>query len=107
VNPSSETSAVAARDAYLDRPKSDIDAETKKVSLDGHPYQVFAYTADAKTGFHATSYQNTDAPYNIIIACRGTDSDVLHHPRTVAQNVAVDLAMVKERINKEARHGHA
>ena len=101
MNPSPETSAVAARDAYLDRPKSDIDAETKKVSLDAHPYQVFAYTADAKTGFHATAYQNTDAPYNIIITCRGTDSDVLHHPRTTAQDVVVDLEMVKDQTNRQ------
>jgi len=99
MNLSPQTSADAASDAYKDRPQSDID-NNKSIHFDGQSYTVFGYTADPATGFHATAYRNNETN-EIIIAYRGTDSDIRHHTRTTAQDAIVDFTMVKDRINPQ------
>ncbi|MET3651876.1 peptidoglycan-binding domain-containing protein [Dyella japonica] len=101
MKPSAISSAVAASDAYKDRPLSDVDNKSVNVDLGGHPYTIYATSADARTGFHATAYQNTEPPYNVIIAYRGTDTDFVHHARTGAQDIGVDVEMVKDQTNRQ------
>ncbi|MEO8778168.1 MAG: Mbeg1-like protein [Rhodanobacter sp.] len=96
---SPELSAAAASDAYIDRSQSDVE-KLKPVFLNGQNYQVFGYKDDARTGFHATAYQDV-ATGEIIIAYRGTDLDIKHHARTALQDLAVDATMVKARINPQ------
>ncbi|MET3651877.1 hypothetical protein [Dyella japonica] len=105
MNPPPEISAAAASDAYLDQQRRNRD-KPKDVNLAGHPYKVYAYTADAATGFHATAYQNTRAPHGIIIAYRGTDTDFVHHARTGAQDIGVDVEMVKDQTNRQKHAAH-
>jgi hypothetical protein len=78
--------------------------------LDGQKYQVFGYANDPITGFHATAYQSVDKPHNIIIAYRGTDTDLFSgktpaerrdHALTTVQDVAVDMTMVRDTVNPQ------
>jgi putative lipase involved disintegration of autophagic bodies len=104
MSPSSQVSAAAASDAYIDRDPTQIDKWP--VKLDGQKYQVFGYRDDPATGFHATVYQNIKTN-EIIIAYRGTDPDIKHHTRTTVQDALVDATMVKDKINPQEAAAHA
>lgn len=107
MNPSAEVSALAADDAYKNRPQSDVDNKAKSAYFDGQKYSIFGYKNDPSTGFHATAYREVAPPHNVIIAYRGTDPDIKHHIRTTAQDAAVDAIMVKAQINPQERAAHA
>jgi hypothetical protein len=92
-----EEYACAAKDAYHDRSKADID---KVVILHGHKYRVFASESYA-TGFHGTAYRQVESPYAVVIAYRGTDSDFQNHALTGIQDLAVDAVMVADRFNPQ------
>lgn len=96
-----EVLACAAGDSYKNHTASDIGSDRKIVNLNGQNYRIFGYTSDPFTGFHATAYQNTSPPYNIIIAYRGTDPDLLHHTHTTGQDAVVDFQMVRDRVNPQ------
>ncbi len=98
MSPSSQVSAAAASDAYIDRDPTQIDKWP--IKLDGQKYQVLGYRDDPATGFHATAYQNIKTN-EIIIAYRGTDPDFKHHNRTTFQDALVDATMVKDKINPQ------
>ncbi|MCC8446816.1 hypothetical protein NYQ43_19290, partial [Xanthomonas translucens pv. translucens] len=100
--------ADAANDAYRNRSQRDIKIQTK-VSFDGEKYQVFGYTGDLATGFHATAYQNI-ATGDVIIAYRGTDpglfsgatkAEKADHALTTLQDIAVDAKMVRDTVNTQ------
>jgi hypothetical protein len=92
--------ADAARDAYSDRPLSDIDNQRKPVYLNGDKYFVLGYKVNPNTGFHSTAYWNPDTG-NVIIAYRGTDTDFKRHLPTTLKDVAVDYTMVRDRLNPQ------
>jgi hypothetical protein len=103
---SPETSAAAAKDAYVDRPQDDPN-NPAWVFLNDQKYAVFGYKDDPATGFHGTAYQNLSPPYNVIIAYRGTDPDIKNHTRTTFQDAAVDFTMVKDRVNPQEADARA
>lgn len=105
MNPSSQVSAIAASDAYLDRSQGQVNTH-QSVQLSLHEYTVFGYKDDPSTGFHATAYQDT-VTGDIIIAYRGTDPDIKHHTRTTVKDALVDATMVKDTINPQEAAAHS
>lgn len=93
MNPSAQVSAAAARDAYNDRPASDIDNKAKTIYLGGKAFTVFGYKSDPSTGFQATAYRSAEAPHQIIIAYRGTELS--------GKDAAADFRMVRDRVNPQ------
>ena len=109
MKPIAQALADAANDSYANRPQSDVDNNSKYVSLDGQKYQVFGYANDPTTGFHATAYRNRDTK-EVIIAYRGTDpglfagetkAEKVGHALTTLQDIAVDAKMVRDNINAQ------
>ncbi|GAA0257651.1 hypothetical protein GCM10009126_23580 [Rhodanobacter caeni] len=76
------------------------------MDLDGQKYQIFGYTDDAATGFHATAYQNTTTN-EVIIAIRGTDPDILRHTGTLMKDIAADYQMVRDQVNPQIEDARA
>ena len=70
----------------------------------GHRYEVFDYEADS-SGFHGTAYIDRRTN-DIIIAYRGTDPDLKHHPLTMVRDIGVDYSMVRDRINPQEKAAH-
>ncbi|USJ01646.1 hypothetical protein MUG10_05525 [Xanthomonas prunicola] len=110
MKPIDQALADASNDSYANRSRSDVGDNNKYVSLDGHKYKVFGYASDPMTGFHATAYQSTVAPHNVIIAYRGTDpglfsgetkSEKADHALTTFQDIAVDAKMVRDTVNTQ------
>lgn len=90
--------AALAKDAYNNAERA--YATGKPLTLNGHKYYVVGYAADNANGFHAAGYQRVDSG-EIIIAIRGTDSDLAHHTLTTLQDVGVDAAMVAAKVNPQ------
>lgn len=87
-----------AKDSYQNRPEYVGDPK-RRIDLNGHEYKVFDYQA-SPSGFHATAYQQVDAPHGIVIAYRGTDPD---HLLTTIQDTSVDAIMVGGKVNSQVR----
>ncbi|WP_161795394.1 hypothetical protein [Xanthomonas sp. MUS 060] len=75
MKPTDQARADAAIDSYINRSQSEV-GKPQPVYLDDAKYIVFGYANDLITGFHATAYQTLEKPYRIIIAYRGTDTDL-------------------------------
>ena len=97
--------AYMAKDAYQNR-QDYVDDPRKTVQLNGRTYTVFDYQA-SPDGFHATAYKQTDPPYAIVIAYRGTDPDARHHTLTTIQDVATDAIMVADKANLQTHDAFA
>jgi hypothetical protein len=76
----------------------------------GQKYRVFGYANDPVSGFHATAYKSAAAPYEVIIAYRGTDpglfsgktsAEKADHALTTVQDIAVDATMVRDTVNPQ------
>ncbi|MBD8873469.1 hypothetical protein [Rhodanobacter sp. DHB23] len=101
MSPTARAQADAANDAYTNRPNYLHD--NRPVYLGGSEYKIIGYRDDPATGFHATAYQSV-ATHEIIITYRGTDpaiSDITGHTLTTIQDIAVDVTMVRDRINPQ------
>jgi hypothetical protein len=101
--------ADAANDSYANRSQSDVDRHAE-VHLDNKLYQVFGYANDPTSGLHATAYKSAAAPYEVIIAYRGTDPGLFSgktgaekrdHALTTVQDIAVDATMVRDTVNPQ------
>lgn len=92
-----EDYAWLAKDAYQNRPH---DVERNPISIHGHQYEVIGYAA-TPSGFHATAYRQVGTN-DIVIAYRGTDLNIKHHPLTTIQDVATDAIMVADKANAQA-----
>ncbi|WP_230598356.1 XVIPCD domain-containing protein [Xanthomonas albilineans] len=109
MKPTDQARADAAIDSYFNRSLSDIDSP-KHIPLEGTDYTVFGYANDPITGFHATAYRSVEVPHRIIIAYRGTDTDLFTgetkaekagHALTTLQDIAVDATMVRDAVNPQ------
>lgn len=107
MSPTPQASAKAASDSYHDCLQSDVDNKAKPVYLDNKKYEVFGYSSDPASGFHATAYKEVAPPHNVIIAYRGTDPDLKHHTGTTVKDAIVDYTMVREQINPQEKAAHA
>ncbi len=106
---SDQARADAAVNSYRNRSQSEVDS-TKRIYLAGDKYTVFGYANDPISGFHATAYQTVEKPHRIIIAYRGTDTDLFtgetkaekrSHALTTLQDIAVDATMVRDAVNPQ------
>ena len=100
-----EDYAWLAKDAYQNRPEY-VGNNKRSIALNGHQYRIIDY-ASTPTGFHATAYQQVDAPHAIVIAYRGTDPDFKQHPLTTLQDVSVDAIMVTDTFNAQEASARA
>ncbi|WP_430523484.1 lipase family protein, partial [Xanthomonas albilineans] len=109
MNTTDQARADAAINSYRNRSQSEVDG-SKKIPLDGQYYTVFGYANDPISGFHATAYRSVEVPHNIIIAYRGTDTDLFtgetkaekaQHALTTLQDIAVDATMVRDAVNPQ------
>jgi hypothetical protein len=99
MNLRAEDYAALAKDAYRNQGN---DYRGRSPSpINGHKYRIIDYVADDVSGFHATAYQQIDAPHAVVIAFRGTDPDIKHHSLTTVQDAAVDAAMVAGKVNPQ------
>jgi len=100
MKPTDQARADAAINSYRNRLQSEVDS-TKRIYLADVKYTVFGYANDLITGFHATAYRSVEVPHNIIIAYRGTDTDIVHQMRTTVSDVVADFTMVRDRVNPQ------
>lgn len=87
-----------AKASYTSPTPKQLDQE--ELRLNGHRYKVFSYVENA-SGFHGAAYRQVESPHAVIIAYRGTDTDLKRHTLTGVQDIAVDGMMVADRLNPQ------